>query len=116
MDHYEEAICLARTAQGIVKICPTGCTHATFSRVTFDFDTPAEFQEMARKISRQKDSIQEGLEFRFDHGIMTLELPAQAASELVKLVTDASTALSWSDGDMQLSEESLQRFLLDPEK
>ena len=111
MDHHEEAICLARTEKGLVKICPPGCTHVTFGGLTLDFDSPGHFQEMAENLPKLLEELEADQAFAYSHGEITLEFSQSDAVELGQLVSEASATIAWSSGEMEFSDEDFRQIL-----
>lgn len=109
MDHFEEAITLATSNNGVVKICPPGCIHLLFGRITLNFESPAEFREMVESIKQQGADE----EFGVSLGNLKLHLTPEAREEILGLFEDAITALAWSDGELKFADETLHRFLRD---
>lgn len=111
MYHHEEAICLARSANGFVKICPPGCTHLTFGGITCNFDNPGQFQEMAEAFPAHLAKVGVGQNFRFDHNGIILELSLADAQEFGYLLAEAVATIAWTSGEMEFSDEDFQELL-----
>lgn len=109
MDHFEEAITLATSAHGTVKICPPGCIHLLFPKITLNFENPAEFKEMAKLLKSKEDPSAESIPLAF--GTMHLCVSPSTLNDLLDLFDEASAALAWSDGDLQFTDGTIARFL-----
>lgn len=111
MEHEEEAICLAKTAHGFVKICPQGCTHVTFGRVTLHFESPGQFQDLAEEVGQGLAELGEGQHLLVSHYGFMMELTAQFAFEFYELIREAAAALAWSHGEMKFTDDDFQQIL-----
>ncbi|MBS1700969.1 MAG: hypothetical protein JST12_04855 [Armatimonadetes bacterium] len=105
MNHHDESIPLAKSPHGTVRICPVGCTHVDFNKITLDYDSPSQFQEALKSILSAENKT------RFQHDGITIELSDDLASELRHLMQEAASTLTWIDGQMQFTDEDFQQIL-----
>lgn len=111
MSSLSGQMCLAQTDQGNVKMCAVGCTHLTFGLVSLHFETLEDFEGFAETVLCQECQREEGEGLRVTYNWVTIDLSPSASLGLSNLLTRANEAIAWSQGEMRITDEDIQRLL-----
>lgn len=109
MDHGETHS-LAKTNYGRIGVCACGCTHLTFGQVTLHFPSPEEFARVASRILSEERMRTSDEVFDVNYEWFSMSLTPLGSAEFAHLVNEAMTALAWTTGEMEFTDEDLREI------